>query len=140
MECTWNTVCDVTESCMVRSFPGFQFTTHCIRVFIIHCYIQFLNQNKKNQPHNKEFKHHFTMWFWNLLITFNILKQQKDDCTLLKMLAKSQGEIFCCENRGCLRSVLGIWTVRWLFIMCSSIIKTLNLSDLFNLSVYFTYF
>ncbi|XP_078334077.1 adhesion G protein-coupled receptor B1-like [Crassostrea virginica] len=63
MECTWNTVCDVTESCMVRSFPGFQFTTHCIR---------------------------------------------KDDCSLLKMLAKSQGEIFCCENKACLHTVLGI--------------------------------
>ena len=32
MECTWKAVCDVTETCMVRWYPGFNFTTHCIQV------------------------------------------------------------------------------------------------------------
>ncbi|XP_078332254.1 uncharacterized protein LOC144625411 [Crassostrea virginica] len=63
MECTWKAVCDVTETCMVRWYPGFNFTTHCI---------------------------------------------QRDDCDLIKLLAKSQGEIFCCENTTCLHNKLGI--------------------------------
>ncbi|XP_078331010.1 uncharacterized protein LOC144624862 isoform X2 [Crassostrea virginica] len=65
MECTWKAVCDVTETCMVRSYmyPGFNFTTHCI---------------------------------------------QRDDCHLLKLLAKPHGEIFCCENTTCLHNILGI--------------------------------
>nr|XP_022315094.1 thrombospondin-2-like isoform X1 [Crassostrea virginica] len=63
MECTWKAVCDVTETCMVRSYPGFNFTTHCT---------------------------------------------QRDDCDLIKLLAKSHGEIFCCENTTCLHDILGI--------------------------------
>ncbi|XP_022314749.2 adhesion G protein-coupled receptor B1-like isoform X1 [Crassostrea virginica] len=63
MECTWKAICDVSETCMVRSYPGFNFTTHCT---------------------------------------------QRDDCDLIKLLAKSHGEIFCCENTTCLHDILGI--------------------------------
>uniref|UniRef100_A0A8W8ND26 Spondin-like TSP1 domain-containing protein n=1 Tax=Magallana gigas TaxID=29159 RepID=A0A8W8ND26_MAGGI len=63
LQCTWNTACHVTENCMVRSIPGFSFTTHCIL---------------------------------------------KDDCAVMKMLAKSHGEIFCCADVACLQTILGI--------------------------------
>lgn len=32
MECTWNTSCPMSETCLVRNFPGYKFTTHCIMV------------------------------------------------------------------------------------------------------------
>ncbi|XP_065940711.1 coadhesin isoform X3 [Magallana gigas] len=62
MECTWNTTCHVSENCMIRAFPGYKFTTHCI---------------------------------------------MKDDCALMKLLGKTHGQIFCCDDESCLRTILG---------------------------------
>ena len=189
MECTWKAVCDVTETCMVRSYPGFNFTTHCTQVIqsktclirhlcnLFPCVIRhwfscpsnhFLcvlfkpyNSNTQSIPtHN--FSHkvcwswqvsmyhsisihqkfssvsisvvlcvirydcfelciHFVVPYWLLFINqflclsiFFIYQAisvclQRDDCDLIKLLAKSQGEIFCCENTNCLHNKLGIW-------------------------------
>nr|XP_034335985.1 hemicentin-1 isoform X4 [Crassostrea gigas] len=30
LECTWNTTCHMSETCLVRNFPGYKFSTHCI--------------------------------------------------------------------------------------------------------------
>ncbi|XP_052720237.1 adhesion G protein-coupled receptor B1-like [Crassostrea angulata] len=49
LECTWNMACHSSEDCIVRSIPGFKFTTHCIMVLIQYtlCSIkQFLGRKK----------------------------------------------------------------------------------------------
>ncbi|XP_052715439.1 hemicentin-1-like isoform X2 [Crassostrea angulata] len=30
LECTWNTTCHMSETCLVRNFQGYKFSTHCI--------------------------------------------------------------------------------------------------------------
>ena len=32
LNCTWNSVCDVSEVCMIRSYPNTKFSVHCTKV------------------------------------------------------------------------------------------------------------
>ncbi|XP_062577895.1 SCO-spondin-like [Saccostrea cucullata] len=62
LSCSWDSICDVSETCMIRSYTGYNFTVHCSKV---------------------------------------------EDCSFERDVL-STGEIYCCDDRACLRTVLGV--------------------------------
>lgn len=62
LNCQWGSVCDVSETCMIRSFPHSPFTVHCSKI---------------------------------------------QDCEFEKSKLP-KGEIFCCYDRSCLTTYLGL--------------------------------
>lgn len=62
MNCVWGNECPDGQTCMIRSYPHYNFTVHC---------------------------------------------SIKDDCHFIKAVTTS-GEIYCCDDRQCLRNILGL--------------------------------
>nr|XP_022286228.1 semaphorin-5A-like [Crassostrea virginica] len=62
LNCHWNSVCDVSEVCMIRSYRNTTFSVHCTK---------------------------------------------REDCDFIKAVLPN-AEIFCCNNRSCLTSKLGL--------------------------------